>query len=161
MNCEPGHSHWSAVRSVTNWKLRHERLYQLLRPVKVWTSRFPCNIQLLPCQDLPAASRLAQKRVGNVQYTCVRWTRTHLCCYINVKKTVVYTSLSSICHVPQCSLLSLLEELTQKTSKVMTNIETVSGPCNTCFWYARAPAVRNTSRGGAEWRISYRRRDSV
>ena len=25
------------------------------------------------------------------------------------------------------------------------NIETVSGPCNTCFWYARAPAVRNTS----------------
>jgi len=41
------------------------------------------------------------------------------------------------------------------------NIETVSGPCNTCFWYARAPAVRNTSRGGAEWRISYRRRESV
>ena len=28
------------------------------------------------------------------------------------------------------------------------NIETVSGPCNTCFWYARAPAVRHTSRGG-------------
>jgi len=27
------------------------------------------------------------------------------------------------------------------------NIETVSCPCNTCFWYARALAVRNTSRG--------------
>ena len=46
---------------------------------------------------------------------------------------------------------------------IRANIETVSGPCNTCmcFWYARAPAVRNTSRGGAEWRISYRRRESV
>jgi len=28
-----------------------------------------------------------------------------------------------------------------------TNIETVSCPCNTCFWYTRALAVRNTSRG--------------
>jgi len=35
------------------------------------------------------------------------------------------------------------------SEKPDTNIETVSGPCNTCFWYARAPAVRNTSRGGA------------
>ena len=33
-------------------------------------------------------------------------------------------------------------------SQPSINIETVSGPCNTCFWYARAPAVRNTSRGG-------------
>jgi len=29
------------------------------------------------------------------------------------------------------------------------------------FWYARALAVRNTSRGVAEWRISYNQRDSV
>ena len=35
------------------------------------------------------------------------------------------------------------------------NIETVSCPCNTCFWYARALAVRNTSQSGAEWCISY------
>jgi len=33
-------------------------------------------------------------------------------------------------------------------NSICINIETVSGPCNTCFWYARAPAVRNTSRGG-------------
>ena len=32
---------------------------------------------------------------------------------------------------------------------MVTDIETVSGPCNTCFWYAQAPVVRNTSRGGA------------
>ena len=41
------------------------------------------------------------------------------------------------------------------------NIETASGPCNTCFWYALAPAVRNTSLGSASWRISYHRRSSV
>ena len=44
---------------------------------------------------------------------------------------------------------------------VITNIETVSCPCNTCFWYARALAVRNTSRGGAEWRIFYSQRPSI
>ena len=42
-----------------------------------------------------------------------------------------------------------------------TFIETVSCPCNTCSWYARALAVRNTSRGAAEWRISYCQRSSV
>ena len=41
------------------------------------------------------------------------------------------------------------------------NVETVFCPCTTCFWYARALVVRNTSRGGAEWRISYRQRESV
>jgi len=30
-----------------------------------------------------------------------------------------------------------------------TNIETVSCPCSTCFWYALALALRNTSRGGS------------
>jgi len=44
---------------------------------------------------------------------------------------------------------------------VHTNIETVSCPCNTCFWYARALAVRNTSWGAAEWRRSYSRRESL
>ena len=41
------------------------------------------------------------------------------------------------------------------------NIETVSCPCNTCFRYARAPVVRNTSQGEAEWRISHNQCESV
>jgi len=41
------------------------------------------------------------------------------------------------------------------------NIKTVSGPCDTCFWYVWAMAVRNTSLGGAEWLISYRHRSDT
>jgi len=37
-------------------------------------------------------------------------------------------------------------------TKYSINIETVSCPCNTCFWYAQVLAVRNTSRGTAKWR---------
>jgi len=46
-------------------------------------------------------------------------------------------------------------------SRLAIKIETFSGACNTCFWYAVAPAVRNTSLGSASWRISYRRCSSV
>ena len=46
-------------------------------------------------------------------------------------------------------------------SMTCTNIETVSCPCNTCFWYARALAVTNTSRGTVEWRTSYSQHSSV
>jgi len=38
-------------------------------------------------------------------------------------------------------------------SRLAIKIETVSGPCNTCFWYALAPAVRNTSLGVARDRF--------
>ena len=41
------------------------------------------------------------------------------------------------------------------------NRETVSCPCNTCFWHALVLAVRNTSWGEAEWRISYNQCESV
>jgi len=40
--------------------------------------------------------------------------------------------------------------------RLAIKIETVSGPYNTCFWYALAPAVRNTSYVTL-WCISYRR----
>jgi len=45
--------------------------------------------------------------------------------------------------------------------KLAIKIETVSCPCNTCFWYAVALAVRNTSLGCASWRISYCQRSSI
>jgi len=48
------------------------------------------------------------------------------------------------------SLQTLCWEIGDDSRSWNKNIETVSGPCNTCFWYARAPAVRNTSRGGIQ-----------
>jgi len=62
-----------------------------------------------------------------------------------------------------------MEELSSKLKRmqkflgsgVQINMETVSCPCNTCFWYARALAIRNTSQGGADWRISYSQRVSI
>ena len=45
--------------------------------------------------------------------------------------------------------------------KLAIKIETVSCPCNTCFWYARTLVVRNMSLGCASWRISYSQRSSV
>jgi len=45
--------------------------------------------------------------------------------------------------------------------KLAIKIETVSWPCNMCFWYALALAVKNTSLGSASWRISYRQHSSL
>ena len=47
------------------------------------------------------------------------------------------------------SIVKILRKISLKiASRSAIKIETVSGPCNTCFLYARALAVRNMSRGG-------------
>ena len=70
---------------------------------------------------------------------------------------------SAIKRVPCfCVSLKFLRKISLKIARRLAiKIEMVSGPCSTCFWYARAPAVRNTSLGSASWRISYRRRSSI
>ena len=97
----------------------------------------------LPYSVLPVAERII------FGFCCVRtrgsWTRA-------CNTTMQYAFVLYCCDV---MALCTASQISNK------NIETVSCPCNTCFWYSRALAVRNTSRGAAEWRISYNQRASV
>ena len=70
--------------------------------------------------------------------------------------SMAYT-LGNKCAKNLCKRIVLLQLIIENvvTCFLEHSVETVSCPCNTCFWYALALAVRNTSRGTAEWRISY------
>ena len=65
---------------------------------------------------------------------------------------ILFSSTQSHAHLCAhlvCMVFHHVNYSVSQQNRAAINIETVSGPCNTCFWYARAPAVRNTSRGGA------------
>jgi len=98
--------------------------------------RIPCCPVVWWQSGLFSASAV-NVRVAHEYKRAIQSCNTHLCC-------IVVTSWHGVLH-----------------HKLAIKIETVSCPCNTCFWYALTLVVRNTSRGAAKWRISYNQRESI